>query len=100
MHLLNHGRGVATESRDGVTVVDPVRIAAGVELEACTIGPNVTIGEGTIVRRSMVRDAIIGRHARIEDSTLEQVLIGDETAVVGRTGSRLVAAGDEIGDAP
>ncbi len=99
-HLLRHGRGVETEPMDGVTVVDPVRIAAGVELEACTIGPNVTIAEGTIVRRSVVRDTIIGRHARVEDSTLEQTLIGDETTVVGRTGSRLVAAGEEIGYAP
>jgi hypothetical protein len=52
------------------------------------------------VRRSVLRDAIVGRRARVEDSTVDQILIGDGTAVVGRTGSRLVAAGEKIGDAP
>ncbi len=100
MHLLCHGRAVKTASIDGVTIVDPVRIAAGVELEACTVGPNVTIEEGASVRRSMLRDAIVGRRARVEDSTVDQILVGDGTAVVGRTGSRLVAAGEEISSAP
>ncbi len=79
--------------------MDPVRIAEGVELEACSIGPNVSMETGTIVRDSVLSHAIVGREARIVDSTLEHVLIGDRTEVAGRAGSGLVAAGGEISEA-
>ena len=99
LHLLQQGRATQRNYDGGVTIVDPVRIAEGVELEACTIGPNVSIETGTVVRDSVLSHAIVGREARIVDSTLEHVLIGDRTEVVGRAGSGLVAAGGEISEA-
>ena len=47
----------------------------------------------------MLSHAIVGREARIVDSTLEHVLNGDRTEVAGRAGSGLVAAGGEISEA-
>ena len=83
MHLLQQGRATRRDYHRGVTIVDPVRIAEGVELKACTIGPNVSMETGTIVRDSVLSHAIVGREARIVDSTLEHVLIGDRTEVAG-----------------
>ncbi len=98
-HLLENGRAMRPSVADGVVIVDPVRIAQDVDLEQCTIGPNVTIEEGAAVRRSVIKEAIIGRATRVRDSDLAQVLVGDRTEVVGRTGTGLVAAGDEIENA-
>ncbi len=98
-HLLENGRAKRPNVGDGVVIVDPVRIAGDVDLDDCTIGPNVTIEEGTTVRGSVIKEAIIGRAARVQDCELEQVLIGDRTEVVGRKGALLVAAGAEIDNA-
>ncbi len=98
-HLLENGRALRPNVSDDVVIVDPVRIAPDVELYECTIGPNVTIEEGAAVHGSVIKEAIIGRAARVRDSDLEQVLVGDRTEVVGRTGTGLVAAGDEIENA-
>ncbi len=98
-HLLDNGRAKRPNVGDGVVIVDPVRIAGDVDLDDCTIGPNVTIEEGTTVRGSVIKEAIIGRAARVQDCELEQVLIGDRTEVVGRKGALLVAAGAEIDNA-
>ena len=98
-HLLENGKAMRPNVGDDVVIVDPVRIAPDVDLHECTIGPNVTIEEGAAVHGSVIKEAIIGRAAHVRDSDLEQVLVGDRTEVVGRTGTRLVAAGDEIENA-
>ena len=98
-YLLENGRALRPNVGDDVIIVDPVRIAPDVELDECTIGPNVTIEEGAAVRDSLIREAIVGRGARVQDCELEQILIGDGTEVVGRKGARLVAAGPEIANA-
>ena len=70
----------------GVTVVDPVYIEDGVELSASTIGPNVSIGKGSRVEHSELRDTIIGDGASILNSHLTGSLIGDAAVVDGARG--------------
>jgi len=100
LHLLEHGGRRAPPERSGVTVRGPVRVAEGVTLEDCTIGPNVSIDRGATIRRTTVRDAIIGRDAVVEDATIQHSLIGDGTDIRGMTLTNMVAAKDEIGEAP
>jgi glucose-1-phosphate thymidylyltransferase len=99
-HLLEQGRATTGAVGSDVTVVGPVRIAESAELEACSVGPNVTIEEEAVVKHSTLRHAIVGRGARVEASTLEEALIGDGTVVTGHSGIRVAAAGEEIGEAP
>jgi glucose-1-phosphate thymidylyltransferase len=99
LHLLRNGRSAAPAARPGVTVVPPVRIEAGVTLEGATVGPNVTLDPEAVVRNSVVRDAIVGRGARIEDATVQESLVGDEAAVRGGTHRRMVIARDEAAPA-
>ena len=99
LHLLRNGRSVVPPPRPGVTVVPPVRVAAGVTLEESTIGPNVTLDEGAVVRRSVVRDAIVGQRARIEGATVREALVGDDAVVRGGTHERMVVARDEAAPA-
>jgi glucose-1-phosphate thymidylyltransferase len=77
---------------DGVTVIDPVFIEEGVTLRNCTVGPNVSVGAGSTIEDSTIRDAIIGQQVRITRSTLRASLVGDAATVDGLVG--VVNVGD------
>jgi glucose-1-phosphate thymidylyltransferase len=100
LHLLQHGRQRRPARAAGVTIIDPVFVADGGVLEDCTIGPNVSVDAGATIRRSTLRDAIVGQHAVVEDSTVTHSLIGDDARVVGATFDNMVVAKDEVGEAP
>jgi glucose-1-phosphate thymidylyltransferase len=70
----------------GVEVIDPVYIEDGVALVASTVGPNVSIGAGSRIERSRIRDTIIGEGTSILDSSLVGSLIGDAAIVDGAQG--------------
>jgi glucose-1-phosphate thymidylyltransferase len=80
----------------GVTVVEPVLIEDGVVLEQSTVGPNVTIEEGTVVRGSTVREAIVGKRCRIEGCQLDGALLGDDVSVTGVRGSVSLGSHAEV----
>ena len=71
----------------GATIVEPVYIEDGVTVEHSTIGPNVSIGAGRVVRTSTVRDAVIGDRAELVDAVLHHSFLGDRVVVHGATGS-------------
>jgi glucose-1-phosphate thymidylyltransferase len=98
--LLEGGRGRRPAVTDRVDVVDPVFVADDVVLEASTIGPNVSIDDGAVVKRSVLRDVIVGRNARVVGCTIEHSLIGDNAEVHDRTLNNMVVAKDEIAEAP
>ena len=70
----------------GVTVIDPVYVEDGVELTACSVGPNVSIGKGSRIEHSELRDTIVGDGASILNSYLAGSLIGDAAVVEGARG--------------
>ncbi|HVX41200.1 MAG TPA: sugar phosphate nucleotidyltransferase [Gemmatimonadaceae bacterium] len=69
-----------------VQVVDPVYVEEGVILTDCTIGPNVSIGAGSRVEQSVLRDTIVGAGSSIARSTLANSLVGDAAIVDGVRG--------------
>ncbi|MFI5230439.1 MAG: sugar phosphate nucleotidyltransferase [Gemmatimonadales bacterium] len=71
----------------GVTIVDPVYVEDGVTLVDATIGPNVSIGAGSRIERSTLRDVIVGTGAVVTNATLAQSMIGDGAQVDGVRGS-------------
>jgi glucose-1-phosphate thymidylyltransferase len=79
-----------------VRVVDPVYIEDGVTLRNSTVGPNVSIGRGTTVQDSELRDSIIGDKARIVGSQITNSLIGDHAVVEGLRGELTVADHSEV----
>lgn len=87
LHVLSTSRGRAPESLgEGVTVHEPVHVAEGVTLEHSEIGPNVTLGKGTTVRGSTLRDTIVGENTSIVDSRLNDSLLGSDVKVNGVRG--------------
>jgi len=86
-HLLEAGRARLPDGGTGVRIHPPVRIEEGVELEDVEIGPNVTIGSGSVIRRAVLRDCIIGVNTTIVGSRLHGSLIGDHVRIEGIDGS-------------
>lgn len=86
-HLLATSRGRRPEGGTDVRIHEPVRIAEGVELEDAEIGPNATVGTGSVLRGVKLRDTIVGESTTIEDSELHDSLIGDHVAIRGVHGS-------------
>ena len=80
----------------GVTIVDPVYVEDGVTFENATVGPNVSVEAGTVIRNSAVRDAIVGARCRIEGSSLRDAMLGDDVVVTGVTGSLSVGSHSEV----
>ena len=85
--LANAGRSRKPDGGRSVRCHDPIRVAEGVTLENCEIGPNVTIETGTVIRNSKLRDTILGENVTIENAELHESVIGDNSVVKGVKGS-------------
>ena len=79
-----------------VTVIDPVYVEADVTIRRSTIGPNVSLGKGTTIEDSELRDVIVGQGATLARVTLSQSLIGDGAIVEGVHGQVSVADHSEV----
>jgi glucose-1-phosphate thymidylyltransferase len=91
--MLERGRARRPASGlDGSRIVDPVYIEDGAKITNSTVGPNVSIGAGTVIDGSTVRDTIIGNKSTVKSSTVSDSLIGDEAVLVGAKGA--VSIGD------
>ena len=84
-----------------VKIVEPVYIEDGAEIRRSTIGPNVSIGAGSVIENSEIRETIIGNKAKISSSQLHESLIGDEVVVQRVRASLTVGDHSElVGDGP
>jgi glucose-1-phosphate thymidylyltransferase len=81
---------------DNTIIIHPVSIAEGCEIENSIVGPNVTIGEKTIIRSSMVRDSIIGSYSVLEKVVLHSSLIGSDALICGNSQSLNIGDNTEI----
>ena len=80
----------------GVTIVEPVLIEDDVVIERSTVGPHVTIESGTVIRDSVVTDAIVGSGCRIERCQLDGAMLGDDVIVEGLRGGASLGSHAEV----
>ncbi|MGH2396770.1 MAG: sugar phosphate nucleotidyltransferase [bacterium] len=73
------------QTRDS-NIVEPSYVDPAAEVKNSTIGPYASIAEGARISNSLIRDAIVGPNATVQDSKLEQSLVGESAVVRGRTG--------------
>jgi glucose-1-phosphate thymidylyltransferase len=78
------------------TIVEPVYIEDGAQIRRSTVGPNVSIGAGTVIEDSEVKDAIIGSKAKVIGSRLHDSLVGDEVVIQKVRGSLTVGDHSEL----
>jgi glucose-1-phosphate thymidylyltransferase len=89
-----HARRPAVDG--GTTIVDPVYIEDEVVLKGGRIGPNVSIGRGSIIEKSELKDTLIGSNTRIVGSTLQNSLIGDSVVIEGVHGELTLGDNSEV----
>jgi glucose-1-phosphate thymidylyltransferase len=94
--MLEKGRARVPEGIDRSQVIEPVYIEDGVKVANSRVGPNVSLGAGTIVENSTIRDTIAGTGCRIVRSTLTNSLIGDEVLVAGVEGEVTLGDNSEV----
>lgn len=79
------------------TVIEPpVYIGENVEISGCTIGPNVSIEAGTILRNSVLKNSIVQEGAHIEESDLDHSTIGKHAEIYHATGKMHVGDHSEV----
>lgn len=84
-HLLDHGSDNSDQLNcDSCVIVPPVNIHPSARIEHSVVGPYVTIGQDCHIMRSIIRDSIIDAGAVIEESMMDQSLVGKEAVVKGR----------------
>lgn len=95
--MLEKGRARRPDTLgEGATIIDPVYIEDGCTIEHATVGPNVALGKGSVIRQSTVRDTIAGDHAVITNATLHDCFLGDRVKVEGVAGSLNIGDDSEI----
>jgi glucose-1-phosphate thymidylyltransferase len=94
--MLERGRARSPAHADGNTITEPVYVEDGVVLSHSRVGPNVSIGAGTVVERSELRDTVVGEKAKIVQSVLANSMVGDEAVVEGVRGELTVGAHSEV----
>jgi glucose-1-phosphate thymidylyltransferase len=94
--MLTKGRARRPDKLDGSTIVDPVYIEDHVTLTRSTVGPNVSIGTGSVIEDSNLDNTIIGEKSKITRSKLSHSLIGDEAIIEGVNGTMTVGDNSEV----
>src|SRR5689334_23763495 len=94
--MLTRGRARRPRDAGDSTIVDPVYIEDSVTLKKSKVGPNVSIGKGTVLEGSEISNSIVGSNSKIKKSVLKNSLVGDETVLEGVRGELTVGDHSEV----
>ncbi len=73
-------------------VIPPCYIGEHVVLENSVIGPHVSLGRGTTVKNSVVKNSIVQKNAMIENSVLQDSMIGNYAKILSH--GKVISIGD------
>ena len=87
-HLLDNGcdRIPATGQLEDTVIIPPVYIHPDARVSTSIIGPYVSVGAGSLVQHSSIRDSILSPGAHITNAHIEGSLLGYDVVVNGLTG--------------
>jgi glucose-1-phosphate thymidylyltransferase len=77
-------------------IIQPTIIAENCDISDSIIGPNVSIGENTIIRSSIISDSIIGSYSQLETAVLHKSVIGSDAYLKGLSQSLNIGDSTEI----
>lgn len=78
--------------RTGSLIVPPSYVHRDAILEDAVVGPYASIGAGTIVRNSVIRDSIVEENSEVVDAILQRSVVGSKVTITGS--ARSVSVGD------
>ncbi|MPT36309.1 MAG: nucleotidyltransferase, partial [Flavobacterium sp.] len=65
------------------TIIPPCFIGDDVVLINATVGPNVSLGKGTIVDNSTIKNSLVQTNVTIKNATLDNAMIGNHASFDG-----------------
>ena len=68
---------------DNSNIIEPCFIGEKVVLKNTTVGPNVSIGRGTVIENSVVKNSLIQTQTTIKNATLDEAMIGNHVKYDG-----------------
>lgn len=74
-HVLKRIDNSASVNLPGVKVIAPCYIGKGVKIANCTIGPNVSVGDGCVVENSTISNAVLWDSVKVSGQTLDNVIL-------------------------
>jgi glucose-1-phosphate thymidylyltransferase len=77
-------------------IIPPVSIGKGCQIDNSIIGPNVAIGENTILKNTIVSNSIIGTYSELKDVVLKNSIIGNDSSLKGLVQSLNIGDNTEI----
>lgn len=77
-------------------IIPPTIIADNCNISDSIIGPNVSIGEHTIIKYSIITESIIGSYSQLETAVLHQSIVGSDAYLKGLSQSLNIGDSTEI----
>jgi glucose-1-phosphate thymidylyltransferase len=81
---------------ENTIIIPPVSIAHGCDIRNAIIGPNVTIGERSLIHYAIVKDSIVGSFTKLYDVVLNDSLVGCDSLIKGETRTLNIGDNTEI----
>lgn len=81
---------------ENTIIIPPVSIGEGCNIKNAIIGPNVAIGDNTVINYSIVKDSIIGSFSNLYEVVLKSSLIGSDANIRGLSQSLNIGDNTEI----
>lgn len=75
-------------------VIEPCVIADNVVIKNSTIGPHVSVGKGSVITNSTIKNSIIQASTVIEEAHIEDSMIGNHAKIKGGQGKLVLSIGD------
>ena len=94
--MLEKGHARRPKLDAGSTIIDPVYIEDDVVLKSARVGPNVSIGRGSVIEKSELTDTLVGSNTKIVGSTLRRSVIGDSAVIEGVSGELTLSDHSEV----
>ncbi len=96
--FLEHRRGSDEDQThlEDTTILPPVHIHPEAKVSQSTLGPNLSLGAGSVVRGSILKDSIIGPGCRITDCRLANSILGYNVAIKGQSGQFILGDDSQV----
>ncbi|WP_396591141.1 sugar phosphate nucleotidyltransferase [Allomuricauda sp. R78024] len=83
--LEKDGEGLIASSveKENVNIIEPCFIGENVVLKNATVGPYVSVGAGTVIENSTVKNSLIQSNSMIKNANLDNAMIGNHVVFDG-----------------
>ena len=84
--LHSDGEKLVSESAilENASIIPPCFVGENVTLRNVTLGPNVSVGAGTVIEDSTIKNSLIQQNTHIKNAQLEEAMIGNHAKFNGQ----------------